>query len=251
MRRHHSGVTTRSLILAVALVALNLAGVVATSKFYPRREIQTGGHGNGRGFENYKADSSIEIGSGNAETGYRLERVVRCLPPPSLLQVWSPVVACAAFTLLVPVVPGRRVFRGTSRTLRSRAMAAARWTTILAALIAMNVACFVYRPLPGDTIPEWSLLHRNWLALRKETGGERDVLESDIRTFVYKDDGSILGYEGRPGQMVSRPIVLKPPTWSALTMRSPVLLSGTITIVVVVYMSRRWWRPRVPGPTLR
>jgi hypothetical protein len=92
------------MMTAVALVGLNLAGAIATSKYYPRKQIRPVTAANGRGYISYKTDGTIEIGTGNAEIGYRRTRVLWRPLPPSLLRVWSPVIASVTITFLVLIV---------------------------------------------------------------------------------------------------------------------------------------------------
>ncbi|MBX6314881.1 MAG: hypothetical protein IRY99_18485 [Isosphaeraceae bacterium] len=122
MRRPCMLFTVRQMMIMVALVGLNLAGAIATSKYYPRPPYLSVGYGNGRGFIYYKADGTILQGSGNAETGYRLTRVIRRPPRPSLLQIWSPVLASVAITLGVLVVAVRYV-ASASREVRDTSTA--------------------------------------------------------------------------------------------------------------------------------
>jgi hypothetical protein len=151
--------TIRSLMIAVALLGLNLGGAIATWKRIPAPHqpsplINGGPWDTRHGVVNPK----IRIDLGELETGERLVRVERRSPPPTLAEVWSPVVASVSITLLVllvPLVPPTALhartltmFGGGPPPIRSHAWLAARRLTILAGLIGLNVAGAVYRPLP-------------------------------------------------------------------------------------------------------
>ena len=96
-------------MIAVALIGLNLAAVVSTSAFYPRpRPPARVKIANGRGYVSYLVEGQVEYGRGNAETGYRRTRVELLTPRPTLLRIWSPVIASAGASILVLGVAARR-----------------------------------------------------------------------------------------------------------------------------------------------
>lgn len=174
--------TTRSLMIAVALIGLNLAGAMATAKHYPKwsrqgRESSARPHPQvfknwgviltkeGRGLTQGRSfifsyhSGKTEIGRGRYGTGrQRIERIVLRPPPPNILQIWSPLVASTSLTILVLVVPWER--RALSRwaaqpdgTVPSPARrpclwAAVKWLMIFAALAGLNLAAALYRGTP-------------------------------------------------------------------------------------------------------
>ena len=65
-----------------------------------------------------------------------------------------------------------------------------------------------------------------------------------VATIMVGDDGSVLGYGGRAGEMTSKPVVLRPPSRSRLEMWWPLVASIAITAVVAVVLWRRARRGR-------
>lgn len=128
MRRPRVQFSVRMMALVVALVGLNLATAIATSRQYPRRPIHPGMVANGRGYISYREDGTVEFGVGNAEAGWRRTHILRQPPPPNLLQTWSPVVAGAAATILA--------LAAASGRLRPR-------RAVAAALVILNLAAAV------------------------------------------------------------------------------------------------------------
>jgi hypothetical protein len=186
----------------------------------------------------------IHIDLGALESGEQLVRVVRWSPPPTHAGVWSLVVASVSITLLVLLVPllPRTALLGSTLTMfgggpppiRSHAWRAARRLTILAALIGLNVAGAVYRPLPGsskqppspvlffdsDTFldEEGNFLHNHLdesLEIIRTNGAPRPPTLDDCRAPLQDGDargrfrdpsvkttlGSIVAYAVRPGLM--------------------------------------------------
>jgi hypothetical protein len=72
--------------------------------------------------------------------------------------------------------------------------------------------------------------------LSRPSGEDSDRI---LGTIVYKADGRIVGYEGTPGQMQSRPHIIRPPIRSLLEMWWPVIASVSITILVAGILWRR------------
>jgi hypothetical protein len=93
-------------MIVVALVGLNLAGVIATSKFYPRPMPPLPVTVVDRNmYIRYHGDGGVEEGVYAPETGYRRRTRVRRIPPrPTLLRIWTPVIGGATITLLAVVV---------------------------------------------------------------------------------------------------------------------------------------------------
>lgn len=117
MRRPRVRITVCGLMFAVALVGLNLAASIATSKHYPRKVylpvIISNGDEHGRTM--YYGDGSVIYYEGDPfDNKMPLEDrphvVVRPPrpPPPSILRIWSPVIASGTVTLLALVVAWRR-----------------------------------------------------------------------------------------------------------------------------------------------
>ena len=108
MRRPRVRFTVQRMMVAVALVGLNLAAAVSTSGFYPRPRppspVLVGGRG---GYVSTMTEGRVEYGVGDLETGYRRTRVELLRPRPTLLRIWSPVIAGAAASILVLAVATR------------------------------------------------------------------------------------------------------------------------------------------------
>ena len=345
--------TIRSLMVAVALVALNLTGAIATFKYcHGPQTPELGGFG-GDAPRQVAEDGFIwEYGWPNTQTlRSELVYVMRVPLPPTLLRIWSPVMASASITLLVLIVwlwdwgaLRRGMARDTGRAAYTRPRRlwltprwsvivipmsneefqmfcwlwlAARWmVVIIVAPIALNLAAAVSRPtpdgykvqlamtglLPSPHAPDHVLDYRDLFAgtprllnvgidggivhrLRMDVPGE-DVLRvigghpapmaasheetprvpargedamvafaevqrsSDAgsaigeATIDYRSDGGIVAYAGRPGKMLSHPRWLRPPSFSFLEMRWPVVASASITVLVLVLLWRRARRQR-------
>jgi hypothetical protein len=105
MRRPSLRFTVRSLLLALALIGLNMGGAIATSKYYFReRPHVVSGFGDGRGRVEHYSDGSERVYVGNAKYGYKLVSVERAPSSPQLLQVWSPVIGSASITLVALIL---------------------------------------------------------------------------------------------------------------------------------------------------
>ncbi len=70
-----------------------------------------------------------------------------------------------------------------------------------------------------------------------------------LGTIVYKPDGSIVGYEGKPGEMQAPPHVIRPPLRSFLEMWWPVMASASISLLVVGILWRQLRRQRADPVT--
>jgi len=163
---------------------------------------------------------------------------------------------------------------------------AARWVTVASALIGLNFAGAVYRPLygPGELRPspylffdsatfldeqgDFSLYHPDGrLAITKSDGRERPALPDDCEppilergsprgiqdSIVNKTAGSIVAYEVRPGRMsliLSRPRSVKSPTRSFLEVWFPAIGSASITVVVSFCVWRQIRRQRTDVPRM-
>ena len=126
--------TVRRMMVAVALVGLNLAGADATCGAWPPTHLSMS-YGNGRGITHFHADGRVVVGEGNAETGYRRMRTVRP-SRPSLARVCAPACAAVAITLmalvLAPQWPRVSVARvAVLGLLLSLSLVALRWWWVL------------------------------------------------------------------------------------------------------------------------
>lgn len=117
-------VGVRWTVVAVAVVSLILYGAVATSKHYPRRSLHTTAS-SFNGLETFvnDADGSLIVYEGGAFTGLTRPHVISP-PQPSLLRVWSPVLAGAAASFAVVGV-ALYLTRRPPRAARLRAAVAA------------------------------------------------------------------------------------------------------------------------------
>jgi hypothetical protein len=295
MQLLRSRFTIRSLIIAVAVVGTNLAGVIATSRYYPRQPNVARSKGYLKRYTSQYADGTIEIGRGQAgEPGRIIERVMLRPYTPTTQQVWSPVIASVCATILVLVVPrwGRRT-HSIGNVQLARFRLAARWLLIVVALVGLNLsATNVFRPplrfideqLQNSLISAGELLAKadgsvelrpvGGVGLFKPDGGyefqpappvvlvkadrpvehrgpsearvpfapNRDDPGRILGTIVYKPDGSIVGYEGTPGQMQPPSHLIRPPVRSFLEMRWQLIGSASITgvaLLVLFYQALR------------
>jgi hypothetical protein len=101
MRGLNFGFTIRSMMIAVALVGLNLAAAIATWNGLPREQTHKISSGP-RVWPPHDVDGpvSVRFDLGNLETGERLVRVVR-RRRPTLVEIWSPAIASVSITLIV------------------------------------------------------------------------------------------------------------------------------------------------------
>ena len=276
MSQPHAWSSTRSLIITLALVALILSSALETRKWYPLKSINeqilqwsmSPGIDPHMGFSEFKADGTIEYGMFDREGSFPLG-VKKTIPPPAILKVWSPVLGSISLSVLVVFVmlarrPGNRG-GVASDSLYSRAKNVLRYFMIAIALVGLNVACLHFPPRMdpdplADVIPNGKIQlgpdgkvtdlrgHRlpGFEAAMARLYPEsilppRDgITIFDIRTMVCKEDGSVVGYEGEPGNTRSRPILLYPPVRSPLTMWAPFLFGLTTTVVVLVVLWRQW-----------
>jgi hypothetical protein len=104
MSRLKFGFTIRSMMIAVALVALHLAAAIATWNGYPREQMLQVRSSISRLHPPHAedADGNIRFDLDKLETGERLVGIVR--RPHlrrTLVEIWAPVIASASITLLV------------------------------------------------------------------------------------------------------------------------------------------------------
>jgi hypothetical protein len=249
----------RSLMIGVALVALNLVAVNAVSKppeRYWMRDFSVGF--SGPRIQDINRDSitcrfcdlkpPVAIFKG-------VDLVVLDPPLETLPQTWSPVIASASITLL-----GLALSLAKPLPLRERAGSRVDQTPTLGpwggrqvasvaliaiALVGLNFAAAVYRPPLDASGPElarrffdrsgvylikadgdFEYLRRNSDLVftrsreaglvdpkpgKTSTAGISQGRGIKVTTIVVKDDGSVIGYGGRSGEVTSDPIVLRPP----------------------------------------
>jgi hypothetical protein len=221
---------------------------------------------------------------GTFQTGQHLVGIVKL--PQSVLnrvEVWSPAIAAASITLLV-VLLGRRAPDHEDASSTSgggpRTRPRARWLNLrgmmlATALIGLNFACFIYRPIldyhesqpfsgisyrPGNFLDMLNiqLQYRaadGVLIKHASDGSERPATLDDyplplhrgdnntrvLATIISGNDGGIVAYEGNPGffeLMLTRPRVIEQPTISRLEMWSTVLGGVLITLLAFCFMLR-------------
>jgi hypothetical protein len=294
VRRSKVAFTIRSLMTAVALVALNLAGPIATWNRVPAKPakrpqvplISGGPTVFGHGVVHPKIRSDLGV----LETGERLVRVVNWSPPSTLAEIWSPVVASLSITLLVFLVPSlpptvanrstATIVAGDPPSIRSQAWLAARCLTILAALISLNFAGAVHRPLlePSKQPPspllffdlntfldeEGNFIHNHLdetLEIIMANGAPRPPTLDDCRAPLQDGDargrvrgsgvnktlGAIVAYEVRPGLMrlvLVRPSRIKSWARSFLEVWCLAIVSALTSFLVIVVMWRQALRRR-------
>ncbi len=289
MKRLRTRFGIRSLMIAVALVGLNLAGAIAVAKHHPSwtnrgrgssphpQVISRTWHSivskEGRGLQQSKSsfiflrlNGTIEIGRGiYGSPREQIKRIVLAPTAPTTLQIWSPLIASVSVTILMVVAPRKRPGsqRGgihsngdslSPRWLR-RLWLVVRWLMIVMALVGLNLVATLYRPAPApfDDLLESPIRstadllvkpnggieiqpHGNPLVMKPDGGAGRLVIKADgsadsqsptgghgppagygddpgrtLGTVVYKPDGSIVGHTGKPGEMRSRPHLIRAP----------------------------------------
>lgn len=100
MRLPRPRFTVLGMMVAIALVALNLAVASATHRAFPKRPPLPVSIGNGRGVWVINLDGSEFYARGNAERGYSNPRMIRP-PRPTLSWRLSPVAAGLSVSLLL------------------------------------------------------------------------------------------------------------------------------------------------------
>jgi hypothetical protein len=158
--------TVRSMMVWVALFALNLAGAGVTWRSVSKQRKPKVGIGpRVSQLVDQNADGNVRFEVGMLATGERLVRVVRPLQPPTATEVWSPFIATGSITLLVllvrhaPLTSRRGAFWSSSGARHEIHVnwveLTAWWGTMAAALVGLNLAGAAYRPLPeaGERLP--------------------------------------------------------------------------------------------------
>jgi hypothetical protein len=221
MRGQYARFTIRSIMIAVALIALNLGAAIATWNRYSLQQPPPKPTFWPRGFYTPvvpDADGNILIDLGKLATGHRLVGIIRLPQPwPTLIEIWSPVIASVSITLVVILIFGYSPSHAES--LPSTASGAGggrlprvwfglRWATIAISLIGLNWLGVVYRPLVD--LGEWQSLaaspfitsdfldkagkklryQADELVLMTENeGGERPATLDDYPLPLYQGDG--------------------------------------------------------------
>jgi hypothetical protein len=221
MRGQYATFTIRSIMIAVALVALNLGAAIAAWNRYCLQQPPPKPTFWPRGF--YipvvpDADGNILIDLGKLATGQRLVGIIRIPQPwPTLIEIWSPVIVAASITLVVILLFGRSPLKvepvpstasGGAGGRLPRVWFGLRWATIAICLIGLNWLGVVYRPLvnPG----EWQslaaspyiksdFLDKAGIKFRSQSdelvfmtehdGGERPATLDDYPLPLYQGDG--------------------------------------------------------------
>ncbi len=265
--------TVRTLAIFVALIALNLAAAITSWRWYLDSLAQPGEEQDRLGSWAVAPGGPVDaihvVVARSVKTGEHLERVVWPVPPPNLLQIFSPVIASVSITLLVLTVPwaspAPRSHRAPSATGSTEESSpsrhgAVRLAMIVAALIGLNVASAVYRPLPDpdrnrpDTrgFPQYFLsIDAKYQASFLSEKGQfvivwsngttarpqhNDVEGHVLETIVYRPDGAIVYYEGSPGlfrRLFTWPHVIREPSRTMLEMWWPVPIAAAITLLVL------------------
>jgi hypothetical protein len=271
----------QSVMVAVALVALNLAGAIAVSKTRPREFVVEPHASFGRTWVRDFPEDALRCFF--MQHGRTME-VKRALQEPAnetLLQTSSPVIASSSITLLVLGLslsnPLARLGGATSKVDETSSTRPSAWRQVMCwaliaiALLGLNFAATCYLP-PLE--PSEADLARHYFQggfyLIKAGGGfglqrpssEHLIFSSSrvpgpdqtlsplgvrnaeshgikVATVVLRTDGSILGYDGRPGDVTSRSIVLRRPLRSLPKMWWPLIASTSITALVAVVLLHR------------
>ncbi len=214
----------RSVLVAIALIGLNLAGAVVTSRFYPIEQIWVGADDYGRGAPWFHSDGSIDVRRTTPGTSQKpMVRILYRRPPLTTPQIWAPVLACAAITALAVAVPIG--FPATRRPTRSpcdgvealphqRVRSGRRWLAIGPALIVLNFAGAAYRPRPdrGDVNIKKRLITLLDVAIDTEGDIYCLLLDGTLRGPILRRDNSRgdipepYSHVQRPGKSISRPL---------------------------------------------
>jgi len=204
-------------MLALALIGLNLAGATTTCGYLQRPRPSGVALGpRVRPSDETNAEGNTRFDLGKLDTGERLVRLVeRPSLQPTLLEVWSPLIASVSITILVLVVPLRLSGSRRWSTLPSadgpissrlhRAWIAGRCATIAAALVGLNIAGAVFRPFinPADQRPLPFELFDQFIL--PDGGGSLFLTHRDGRLF--KSD--IHGKAERPATLSDFPLAVR------------------------------------------
>jgi hypothetical protein len=216
MRGQYARFTIRSIMIAVALIALNLGAAISTWNGYslqqPPPKPTFWPHGLNIPVDP-DADGNILIDLGKLATGQRLVGIIRIPQPwPTLIEIWSPVIVSASITLVVILIFGYSPSHAES--LPSTASGGAggrlprvwfglRWATIAISLIGLNWLGAVYRPLVD--LGEWQSLAASPFIKSDflDKAGIRFRCQADELVFMTEHDGG-----GRPATLDDYPLPL-------------------------------------------
>ncbi len=203
MQRRRIQLPIQSMMIAVALVALNLGAAIAVSKTHPREPFvatRDSAHFQGPHFRDFFLDAltcRLDEHQPPGAVFQEVDRVVQDPLPETLPQIWSPVIASASVTLLVLglAMSSRSPLRGSAKSRVAEAPAegpcgwwqVTGWLTIAIALIGLNFAAAVHRP-PWD--PSSAELALDYLKSWRASG-----------VFLIKADGRF-EYLGRHNDLI-------------------------------------------------
>ena len=145
--------TVRRLLVLIALVCINIAADIATSRYYPRLPNDCRGSGGAGKYSLHNSDGSYVIYDQPAPLPCKLTNPRLMRPPrPSLLRAWMPVIGSVAVTMVIGGVLTSRVPlpRMTTRRLA--------WITPIAAVAAWLVLPVIR--IVGDPGGDYHV-HRN------------------------------------------------------------------------------------------
>ena len=200
--------SVRAVLALVVVAAVNLAAARATSRHYPRPRVWPTRSASGDRFFVNGEDGSHTVYMRDTHTG-RLDAPRVIHPPrPTLLRVWSPVIASSAVTfavLAIAILRKRRIRPGPI------ALAAALLMTNLAA--AVVTASYYPRP---ELL--WSSEGLVWNSPVPETGRSYTIYQGK----VFEKDGKL-----------TRELLSTRPT--LLRIWSPVIASSLITLVILTF----------------
>jgi hypothetical protein len=244
--------TTRSLMLVTLLAGLNLGAALATSRHFPRPSPIRVAVNNESAPTIFLPDED-GIGyvyRGDMKRGRRIAAVRREPLPPTLLEIWSPVMFSVSISLLILLVPHggmaaqrRRTSIGLAQQVperRSRGLMAFRVAGVVLALIVLDLAGVLSGPRPlrsavsleyreffggmprilvvgmdGVTIQRRPLDLSKWAppASVPPDAAFRDVDGYDLweATIEYRRDGSIVAYAGTPERKSGKSCFVSPP----------------------------------------
>jgi hypothetical protein len=249
-----------SLLILIGAIALNIAGAIAVFSHDPRRNDEPGGIGMHNSIITRDGAGNTFFYRGNdfprkGEPGdFRLVRVDKRPPPPTLFQIWSPLVATAATTMLIFAVGPNTRPRATSRRGDSGEPTPAappprfgkgRLRMIVMALVALIVAGVSFTPPPVQS---------------EESEPDFARICPECVTVVYGVGGGIIGYKGvrsdapatepsrivpgsggepAPGETRGRAVTIRPPTRLWLELWLLPITCFVIATTAVVVMLRR------------